>query len=885
MNITPEASPASMLHSVAGTATHQVPADTLQSLSLSSMFWRPTYFRESPWLEHLPFAFWLTEASRPKVMVELGAGNGLSYFGFCQAVERLRLDTRCYAVDLADEPEALPAGSPAPVGLASHNELHYAAFSRRLTGGRDDALARFAPGSVDLLHLHDWALVDEELDGWLPKLSPRAVVLMHGTERHGATAKLATAFSMLRQRYPHFEFPHGDGLGVLGVGTALPPLLQQLFASSTNTPVRHAVNEVFARLGRACADQHTAHTQRLRADELARQVGAQQRRIEDTDSMLDKIRTELTARTREIGLLRERLGHLSEQQAVERGQLSERVQLLQEWREDLKEECQRLREALANRTAEPPPLPDLRVQAELASLVAARQADVAVMARQLQALEQARDAAEQSEREAQCRSDAAESALAMEHDALAAAQAEREAMADACTQLRAEQASLQQALLASEEEKARLTQTAEAARREADVHHWRWNAERDQLLQRLSALEAAQEVRLQRMRVELADAGVEQHKAELARLNQELSDSQAQLHAQRQLWQHQLEAAQARFEGVLTERRADREALDAAHADAEILMVEIVELRAELQRAGQHHQAERATLMQARNDAAAQAQAAASTLASREQTLSRKDKELKAALAEQKKLQDAVIARDQARAKKDKNHAEQVAALQAELKQLRAAAAQKDKDQEALQRARTDAEVALKSRFQEIAALTSRLTESDRHRQETETQLAEATQRHADTEAQLASERALHAHALAQAQAQAEAQQKRVQALKRSVSWRVTAPLRYAGAQLRPRRTPEGNEQASALAALRHCGLFDAEWYLARYPDVMATNMDPLQHYLRFGAAERRDPAPGFSTAAYIAANPDVSTSGMNPLLHYVQRGRPEGRTATPVQH
>ena len=54
---------------------------------------------ESAWLEHAPFAFWLTAALRPRTVVELGVHRGFSYFAFCQAVQRLALDTRCFAVD------------------------------------------------------------------------------------------------------------------------------------------------------------------------------------------------------------------------------------------------------------------------------------------------------------------------------------------------------------------------------------------------------------------------------------------------------------------------------------------------------------------------------------------------------------------------------------------------------------------------------------------------------------------------------------------------------------------------------------------------------------------------------------------------------------------
>lgn len=37
-------------------------------------------------------------------------------------------------------------------------------------------------------------------------------------------------------------------------------------------------------------------------------------------------------------------------------------------------------------------------------------------------------------------------------------------------------------------------------------------------------------------------------------------------------------------------------------------------------------------------------------------------------------------------------------------------------------------------------------------------------------------------------------------------------------------------------------GLFDGEKYLARYPDVRAAGVDPLQHFIRFGHLENRFP-------------------------------------------
>jgi hypothetical protein len=72
--------------------------------------------------------------------------------------------------------------------------------------------------------------------------------------------------------------------------------------------------------------------------------------------------------------------------------------------------------------------------------------------------------------------------------------------------------------------------------------------------------------------------------------------------------------------------------------------------------------------------------------------------------------------------------------------------------------------------------------------------------------------------------------------------------------------------------------LFDGNWYLAAYPDVAASGIEPARHYLRHGADEGRDPGPRFSTSKYLECHPDVARAGMNPLLHYLKFGLAERR-------
>lgn len=84
-------------------------------------------------------------------------------------------------------------------------------------------------------------------------------------------------------------------------------------------------------------------------------------------------------------------------------------------------------------------------------------------------------------------------------------------------------------------------------------------------------------------------------------------------------------------------------------------------------------------------------------------------------------------------------------------------------------------------------------------------------------------------------------------------------------------------------ACIHASGLFDAQFYLSRNPDVAAAGVDPVRHYTTFGWNEGRDPSSLFSTNAYLAAYPDVAKAGLNPLVHYIRHGQAEGRQPQPA--
>jgi len=107
----------------------------------------------------------------------------------------------------------------------------------------------------------------------------------------------------------------------------------------------------------------------------------------------------------------------------------------------------------------------------------------------------------------------------------------------------------------------------------------------------------------------------------------------------------------------------------------------------------------------------------------------------------------------------------------------------------------------------------------------------------------------------------------------------VEVPSAYAkGAPL------PGMEGLAPADVARVTTAFDADFYRTRYPDVAASGVDPLEHYMLFGWKEGRDPSSVFSTSYYLQHSPELAKVGMNPFLHWVFHGTREKRPALPFR-
>ena len=233
----------------------------MKFLSRSS-FWMPDYIVESAWLEHAPFAFWLIETHRPRVVVELGTHRGFSFCCFCQAIERISLNAKAYAVDTwkGDEHAGF-YGDEIFQELSSYLERH-SSCANLVRSTFDEALPLFEDGSVDLLHIdgrHFYDDVKHDFETWLPKLSSRGVVLFHDTNVKERGFGVFQFWEELATRYPSFEFFHGHGLGILCVGPNQDGKMLDFVATSNDDSSSCSIQEVYSTLGGQVQERAEAH--------------------------------------------------------------------------------------------------------------------------------------------------------------------------------------------------------------------------------------------------------------------------------------------------------------------------------------------------------------------------------------------------------------------------------------------------------------------------------------------------------------------------------------------------------------------------------------------------------------------------------------------------
>lgn len=318
-------------------------------LMMRGLFMRPLYLEKSSWLERVPLAFWLTETLQPQLFVELGSQTGTSYFAFCQAIERLEPDARCVSVSTwkSDEARAYN-GEEFFAKVRAYNDAHYPLFSRIARTAPSDILETFADGSIDLLNIREDQDLQNSFETWLPKLSTRAIVIVNNSDDNPLDVTTRKFISGLSAAYPSYDLTQSFGLTLISTGSQRPEVLETYLGADSDSALRRGTHELLGRLGRAVLDSFTAKEQHIRADTFRRSANDQKKKADIFHADLVKTKEDLSRRTKESAEARSKLIEQTEQQAVERGQLTERSALLQELRVELKAEIARLNTRLEN---------------------------------------------------------------------------------------------------------------------------------------------------------------------------------------------------------------------------------------------------------------------------------------------------------------------------------------------------------------------------------------------------------------------------------------------------------------------------------------------------------------------------------------------------------
>ena len=222
-------------------------------LDYESLFWSPDYIEASAWIEHLPFGFWIIEVVKPRVVVELGVHNGTSYFCFCQAVKRMNLDAACYGIDTwkGDEHAGF-YGEEVFEKVTTYNTRQFSRISSLIRSTFDEATEYFLNGTIDFLHIdgmHTYEAVKHDFESWLPKLSERAIVILHDTNVRERNFGVFKFWEELKQQYPHLQFDFGHGLGMVAVGQVVPKALNDLLEENQDGGTFKFLRNIFSERG------------------------------------------------------------------------------------------------------------------------------------------------------------------------------------------------------------------------------------------------------------------------------------------------------------------------------------------------------------------------------------------------------------------------------------------------------------------------------------------------------------------------------------------------------------------------------------------------------------------------------------------------------------
>ena len=278
-----------------------------------SLFFNPLRIKEPiPWIKHIPFAFFVVELLKPRILVELGVHSGNSFSAFCQAVKNLNVKAYCYGVDtFKGDPHAGFYDESIYGDINNYVTMNYGDFAQLMRMTFDEALKYFSDETIDLLHMdgyHTYEAVKADFEHWAAKMSDRGVIILHDTQVRRDEFGAWKLWEELSSLYPSYEFRFGYGLGVLLIGQNVPFELREFVAAAREDSF---IEQFFLTLGsnienielRSILQGKDFQIASLNAALQQRtvQIGSLETDLTQKTAQIGSLETDLTQRTAQIG--------------------------------------------------------------------------------------------------------------------------------------------------------------------------------------------------------------------------------------------------------------------------------------------------------------------------------------------------------------------------------------------------------------------------------------------------------------------------------------------------------------------------------------------------------------------------------------------------------
>jgi len=187
----------------------------MQSPFYTAQNFEPKFFTAGHTRFYLPLFFDIVVQEKPGLIVTLGLGDAQGHLAFCQAVAEQKLSSRCVAVRRARADESA-IDDPAWQCAERATTKFFATISQLVEADAAKAAADFADGSIEVLLIDDvdsGETVRRELGIWRSKLSPTALVLLHGTSLEREDSPGSAWANFTREKAMTY-FAEGIGLGI-----------------------------------------------------------------------------------------------------------------------------------------------------------------------------------------------------------------------------------------------------------------------------------------------------------------------------------------------------------------------------------------------------------------------------------------------------------------------------------------------------------------------------------------------------------------------------------------------------------------------------------------------------------------------------------------------